>query len=107
MAEMKKLKMSEWVTQWDRDQWESAEWRQYLASTLADYENQMERVVEAEKVCDRQKEEIQRLEEQCKLLQKQLALLQKTLDVAERFSRPIVLSDSTKSEKGGGFFGRG
>ena len=105
MAEVKKINMSEFVKQWDSDQWNSVEWRQYLISSLENYEEMQGRLFETETVCERQKEEIQSLEKQCELLQKQLALLQKTLDVAEKFSRPIVISDPTKSEKGGAFFG--
>ena len=96
MIKTKKATISEWVKNWGKDQWESAEWRQYLISTLADHESLMDRLVEAERICDKQKDEITLLEKQCKLLQQQLELLQKTLDVAERFSRPIVISDSRK-----------
>jgi uncharacterized protein HemX len=96
MAEIKKTTMSEFVKQWGSDQWNSVEWRKYLVSFLENYEEMQGRLFETETVCERQKEEIQSLEKQCELLQKQLTLLQKTLDVAEKFSRPIVISDSTK-----------
>jgi DNA-binding ferritin-like protein len=96
MIKTKKETMSEYVKNWGKDQWESEEWRQYLISTLADYESLMDRLAEAERICDKQKDEITSLEKQRKLLQRQLELLQKTLDVAERFSRPLIISDSRK-----------
>jgi uncharacterized protein HemX len=96
MVETKRERMSEFVKRWGSDQWESAEWRQYLVSYLANYEDMMDRLSNYEMVCDKQKEEITSLEKQCESLQKQLELLQKTLDVMERVTRPIIIPDSWK-----------
>lgn len=96
MAEINRERLSDLVKKWDEDQWRSAEWRQYLVSTVADYECLMERLLKAEELCSNQQEEIKCLEKQCALLQKQLSLLQKTLDIAERYSRPIVIPNQTK-----------
>ena len=99
MADVKNATLSEFVKKWGNDQWNSVEWRQYLVSFLEGYEEMQGRLFEAETVCEGQKKEIQSLEKQCELLQKQLTLLQKTLDVAEKFSRPIVISDSTSYKR--------
>jgi len=102
MAETKRQTISEWVKQWDKSQWEAAEWREFLVQTLSDYEMSMERYHEVNTVCEKQKIEIESLEKQCKLLQRQLGLLQKILDVAERYSRPIVITEQGKK---GDYFG--
>jgi hypothetical protein len=105
MVETKREGISEFVKRWGSDQWESAEWRQYLISFLDNYEEMMDRLSNYEMVCNKQKEEITSLEKQCELLHRQLKLLQKTLDVAERFSRPIIIPGAEKERKGGGLFG--
>lgn len=84
MEEIKFERFSEQVQRWDESQWNAKEWRQYLFSVLRDGEKALDKVSELEPLCESQGKYI-------KYLERQLELLQKTLDIAEKFTRPIVL----------------
>lgn len=82
--EFKTERISEWVERWDDFQWNSKEWREYLLSLLRAGEEVRDKLDKIEPLYEKQAEYI-------KYLERQLELLQKTLDIAERFSRPIIL----------------
>ena len=89
--EMKKERFSDYVRKWDNNQWASAEWRQFLISSLCEHEDLAEKHAETEKLCESQKNIIESLEQQINTLERQLNLLHKTLDIVERVSRPVVI----------------
>jgi hypothetical protein len=97
MAEKKNERFSDWVRRWDKEQWDSVEWRTFLASQLEYYEAEIDRLSKLEN----HESTIEKQDEYIKLLERQLAVLQKTLDVAERYSRPIVISELGGKMKNG------
>lgn len=84
MSEVKRERISEWAKRWDDSEWNSQEWRAFVVSLLRDGEEAMEKLNKIEPLYEEQEKYI-------KYLERQLELLQKTLDIAEKFSRPIIL----------------
>ena len=84
MVEMKRERTSEWMARWGENEWGSAEWRQFIITLVRDDEITQAKLNEIEPLYEEQGKYI-------KYLERQLELLQKTLDIAEKFSRPIIL----------------
>lgn len=84
MAEKRIERNSEWVQRWSEHEWGSAEWRQFIISLIREGEIAQDKLNEIEPLYKEQERYIKHLE-------KQLELLQKTLDIAEKYSRPIIL----------------
>ena len=91
MIEVRRERNSEWVQRWDETQWGSAEWRQYLISLIRDGEIAQDRLHEIEPLYEAQDRHIKNLE-------RQLELLQKTLDIAEKYSRPIIIPRDSRGD---------
>lgn len=70
-------------------EWNSREYRQYIGNYIFESTHELERLYKIEQLYTKQTEYVVSLE-------RQLTILQKTLDIAEKFSRPIVIS----AEKG-------
>lgn len=84
VAEVKSESISEWASRWDDSQWNSREFRQFVVSLLREGEDAQKKLNALEPLYEEQERNI-------KYLERQLDLLQKTLDIAEKFSRPIIL----------------
>jgi hypothetical protein len=84
MAEIKSERTWEWMQRWGENEWGNAEWRQFIISLVRDAGIAQDKLNEIEPLYEEQGKYI-------KYLERQLELLQKTLDIAEKFSRPIIL----------------
>lgn len=89
MAEIKKERIVDWIKQWDESHWKSAAWRQYLISLLCNGDIARDKLSKIEPLYEEQEKYI-------KYLERQVELLQKTLDIAEKFTRPIVLTGNSE-----------
>lgn len=87
MAEFKSERTSEWVARWGDNEWNSKEYRDFIIRCVQDGEEAQCNLNKIEPLYEEQERYI-------KYLERQLDLLQKTLDIAERYSRPIILPGS-------------
>ncbi len=84
MTEKIRERNSEWAQRWSEHEWGSSEWRQFIIALIREGEIAQDKLNEIEPLYKEQERYI-------KYLERQIELLQKTLDIAEKFSRPIIL----------------